>query len=273
MKQRIILAIATLMAFSIIFTSCKKKEDGSGGFQPNLFSVSDDMTFGQQVRDEIEANPDEYPILKENEYQEAYTHIRRIRDSILNTGLVAYDDLFEYEVYIIENDSVLNAFCTPGGYMYAYTGLIKYLDNEAQFAGVMGHEMAHAAMRHSTDQLTAAYGVSMLWSVLLGNDPNQLALIAADLAAGLATLAYSRNHEYESDEYSVKYLSASSYDGRGVAGFFEKLDGAGQPPEFMSTHPHPENRVEKITEHWVTEGSIEGEWYEDSYQQFKNSLP
>ena len=54
---------------------------------------------------------------------------------------------------------MLNAFCTPGGYIYVYTGLIKYLDNEAQLAGVLGHEIAHADLRHVTDQLTEQYGV------------------------------------------------------------------------------------------------------------------
>ena len=199
--------------------------------------------------------------------------IERVRDSLLATGEVNYDNLFTWNVHIIHNDSVLNAFCTPGGYIYFYTGLIRFLDNEAEFAGVMGHEMAHAAQRHSTQQMTNAYGMQLLLSIVLGQNPNALAEIAADLAAGVASLAFSRDDEYESDEYSVRYLYKTSYDARGVAGFFEKIEGSPQPPEFLSTHPNPGNRVEKINEVWTELGGKTGETYPERYQQFKNTLP
>ena len=215
----------------------------------------------------------EYPLLSESQYPEAHQHIERIRDSILNSGLVEYDSEFEWAVHIIRNDTVLNAFCTPGGYIYFYTGIIKFLDNEAEFAGVMGHEMAHAARRHSTEQMTKAYGIQVLLSIVLGENPNMIAQIAADLASGMASLAFSREDEYESDEYSVKYLYETSYDARGVAGFFEKMDGEPQPPEFLSTHPSPENRIEKINETWQSLGGKTGDEYPESYQQFINSLP
>ncbi len=167
----------------------------------------------------------------------------------------------------------MNAFATPGGYMYFYTGLIKFLDNEAELGGVMGHEMTHAAKRHSTNQLTKVYGLQLLISIVLGQNPNMLAQMAADIASGLAALAFSRDHEYQADEYSVKYLYQTSYDARGVAGFFEKLDSQSNPPEFLSTHPNPGNRVEKINEIWQSLGGKTGNVYQERYTQFKNTLP
>ena len=259
----LVLVVLTLLSLS----SCEKS-DGI-----NIFSVEDDKQLGLQMEQEIQGNPAEYPLLLPNQYAEAYQHIERVRDAILATGLLKYEADFEWNVHIIENDSVLNAFCTPSGYIYFYTGLIKFLDNEAEFAGVMGHEMAHADRRHSTKQMTEAYGLEVLLSVVLGSDPGQLAQIAADLAAGVASLAFSRDDEYESDELSVKYLYETSYDARGVAGFFEKIDGSSQPPEFLSTHPNPGNRVEKINEIWQSLGGKTGELYPERYQQFKNTLP
>jgi len=138
---------------------------------------------------------------------------------------------------------------------------------------VMGHEMAHADRRHSTDQLTKAYGIQLLLGILLGNNTNQLAEIAANLAAGAASLAFSRDAEYESDEYSVKYLYNTAYESRGVGGFFQKMDGSPQPPEFLSTHPHPDHRYDKIIEHWEDLGGKVGQDFEASYQTLKNSLP
>lgn len=270
MKIRVTFLAIILLPVMISLSGCKK-DDGGSGF--NIFTVQDDIDLGQQIETEIATNPAEYPLLSESQYPDAYYNIRRVRDSILNTGKVAYADEFEWSVHIIRNDTVLNAFCTPGGYIYFYTGLIKFLDYESEFAGVMGHEMAHAALRHSTEQLTKAYGITILLNIVLGQNPGMLAQIAAELAAGVATLAFSRTDEYQADEYSVKYLYPTSYDARGVAGFFEKISGSPQPPEFLSTHPNPENRIEKIMEVWQGLGGKTGNTYEQRYQEFKATLP
>ncbi|MCU0369998.1 MAG: M48 family metalloprotease [Bacteroidales bacterium] len=268
MKRIFTSTAGLLMLAMVILGSCNKDNNGI-----NIFTVEDDKQLGLQMQQEIQGNPAEYPLLLKSQYSEAYGHMERIRDSILATGLVKYDTEFEWAVHLIKNDTVLNAFCTPGGYIYFYTGIVKFLDNEAEFAGVMGHEMAHAANRHSTQQMTKAYGLQVLLSVVLGENPQLLAQMAADLAAGVTMLAFSRDDEYESDEYSVKYLYETSYDARGVAGFFEKMEGTSPAPEFLSTHPNPGNRVEKIHELWLDLGGKEGEEYPERYQEFKNAIP
>jgi beta-barrel assembly-enhancing protease len=268
MKRSADLPVIFIVMMLFLLSSCGKDNNGV-----NIFTVEDDMQLGLQMEQEIQGNPAEYPLLQKSQYAGAYQNIERVRDSILGSGLVEYDTRFVWAVHIIQNDTVLNAFCTPGGYIYFYTGIIKFLDNEAQFAGVMGHEMAHAARRHSTKQMTKAYGIQVLLSVVLGENPNLLAQMAADLAAGVTMLAFSRDDEYESDEYSVKYLYETSYDARGVAGFFEKIEGTSPVPEFLSTHPNPGNRVEKINETWQDLGGKTGQEYAERYQQFKNTLP
>ncbi len=215
----------------------------------NLFSVSDDVELGQQVRDEILADPDGYPVVDRGDAPDAYAHLERIRDEVLASGEVDYEKKFEWEVYLIDDVETLNAFATPGGYLFFYSGLIQYLDHEDHFAGVMGHEIAHASRRHSTQQLTKAYGVSQLVQIVLGKDPG----LAAEIAQGLVSLSFSREHEAEADEYSVYYLCETLYAGDGTAGFFEKLEaeGGADLPEFLSTHPNPANRVDDIQ--WLAE--------------------
>lgn len=263
--------LAAILALIFVLISCSKDENNDTTF--NIFSVSDDIAFGNQLKNEIKANPDTYPLLDEDQYADAYQHVYRIRDSILASGNLIYADKFDWQVDIIHNDTILNAFCAPGGYICVYTGIIRFLDNEAQFAGVMGHEMAHADRRHSTDQLTKAYGIQLLLGIILGNEPGQLAEIAAGLAAGVATLAFSRDAENEADEYSVRYLYPSAYDARGVGGFFQKIDASNYPPTFLSTHPHPDNRYENIEQVWTDLGAKEGLLFEESYSAFKSSLP
>jgi len=267
-KTKVILYF--LLVLPVLFTNCKQDSRDSGF---NLFTIEDDKKLGLQVSQEIASNPGEYPLLNPATYANSYTYLTNMRDAILATGLVAYDTAFTWSMHIIHNDTVLNAFCTPGGYIYFYTGIIKSLDNEAQLAGVMAHEMAHAAQRHSTDQLTKVYGIQLLAGVLLGNNPSALAQIASNLAQGLSSLAFSRKAEYEADEYAVKYLYKTSYDALSLADFFVKIEGLPRPPSFLSTHPSPEDRVAKITEIFNAQGGQPGQKYASRYALLKSSLP
>lgn len=266
--NKIKFALFALVVVSFTLAGCKDKKGGGG---INFFSLEDDRTFGAQVAAEIDADPVTYPILDSAQYPEAYGYLYAIRDSILNSGNVVHKDDFSWRLRIIRDDSTLNAFCTPGGYIYVYTGIIKFLDAEHEFAGVMGHEIAHADERHSTAALTQQYGIDVLLGVLLGDDKGTL----AQIAQGLVGLKYSRDNESESDMRSVEYLYPTAYDARGAAKFFEKIiaSGGGSGPQFLSTHPNPDNRVEAINAHWVALGSKEGETFEARYEQFKNSLP
>lgn len=215
---------------------------GKGGF--NLFTIEDDKALGKQVSDQIASDPKTYPLLPERGNEEVYRYIRGLTQQILSSGKVAHASDFDWQVQIIKDDNTLNAFAVPGGHLYVYTGLIKFLDSEDQLAGVMGHEIAHAAQRHSTQQMTKLYGLDALRQIATGQkDPGVL----AQLALGLATLKFSRSHEAEADEYSVIYLCNSSLNAAGAAGFFEKIKGkGGNPPEFLSTHPDPGNRIKDI---------------------------
>jgi len=256
---------------SVFISSCSDDSSGDGGGGGfNLFSLQDDIEFGAQVAEQIETDTENYKILDSAQFVEAYGHIYRMRDACLNSGKVKHDDVFKWRVRIIHDDSVLNAFCTPGGYIYFYTGIIKFLDSEDELAGVMGHEIAHAAERHSTEALTRQYGLTVLFSILLGDES-----LLSQVAQGLLGLSYSRKNESEADKRSVQYLYPTEYDARGAASFFEKLIslGAGGGPTFLSTHPNPENRVEDIIGHWEDLGGKEGGRFEERYQEFKNSLP
>lgn len=262
------LRAATILIPAILIlsiTSCSK----GGGI--NIFSIEDDKQLGAQIAAEIAADPVNYPLLKESDYPEAYELLYDIRDRILDAGEVEYKDEFVWQLKIINDDDVLNAFCTPGGYIYVYTGLIKYLDNEAQLAGVLGHEIAHADLRHVTDQLTEQYGISLLLSLLLGQNQNVL----TDIAVNLAFLSFSRADESQADEYSVIYLCPSEYYAAGAAGFFELIEASGGSdiPEFLSTHPSPENRIEDIYAVYDELACPGNEIFETRYQQLKDALP
>ena len=265
--NKISILLFSLCTFTVL--SCGGVSKPGGGF--NLFSVQQDIELGKQVRQEIASKPNEYPVLAESSNREAYAYIRKITDRILNSGQVPYRKEFAWEVQIIDDDKTLNAFCTPGGYIYVYTGLIKFLDSEEQLAGVMGHEIAHAAQRHSTRQMTKIYGLQTVIAVATGQaEPGML----SQIALGIINLKFSRTHEKEADTYSVNYLCPTTYEADGAADFFKKIQGQGgaRQPEFLSTHPDPGNRVANITQTAQKKGCRGNQTYKSEYQRFKNSL-
>jgi len=258
-----------LLLTALVWAGCQSEE---GDNSINIFTIEDDKMLGQQLAEEIAADKETYLILDENEYKDAYDHLYRIRDEILASNDIIYKDEFEWETKIIYNDTVLNAFAGPAGYIYVYTGLIKFLDDETDFAGVLAHEIAHADRRHVTDNLTTNYGLALVLSLIFGEDESTL----SEIASGLAGLKFSRNKEKEADDFSVNYLCNSEWHANGASGFFEKLIEEGQTggiPAFLSTHPDPGNRVIDINLKAEELMCAEGGDFVSRYQQFKNSLP
>ena len=259
--------IAILAITGLMMTSCSlfnNDKAPSGGL--NLFTIQQDKDLGAKVAGEINADPAKYPVLDSATNVAAYQYIYGIRDAILATGKVKHADDFKWELKIIKDDSTLNAFCTPAGYIYIYTGIIKFLDNEAELAGVMGHEMAHADLRHSTRQMTKSYGLQVVINAALGQRE-----ALKQITAGLVGLKFSRGHETESDRMSVEYLCGTKYRADGGAGFFEKIKamGGGSTPEFMSTHPSPINRIKNYHK-WALDNNCGGvDDFADNYAAFK----
>lgn len=246
MKSR--LFVLSLFALFLSFSSCEFSkrawEKTSDAFdQANLFAYTDDIELGKQVSEEIKNDPTTYPVLPKKGNEEIYAYINGLRDIILNSGQLTYKNEFEWKIHIVEDDKTVNAFATPGGYIYVYTGLIKFLDSEDQLLGVLGHEMAHADKRHSTRQLSKSLGVALLLDAVLGKRDAVEQILGA-----LVSIQFTRGHEEEADEYSVHYLCPTPYNAAGSAGFFKKMEDQPQPPEFLSTHPSPVNRVKHITE-------------------------
>ena len=236
-KRNHMKTLASLLASALLLAGC------SGGV--NLFSLDQDRQLGAQVNQEILNNPQQYPVLPERGNEEVYGYVRGITDRILNSGNVEHRDEFAWEVRLIDDDETLNAFATPGGYIYVYTGLIKFLDTEDELAGVMGHEIAHADQRHSTKALTKQYGIQALAALAGGS---QAGALAGNVLGSLLQLKFGRGAETEADTYSVIYLCPTGYEADGAAGFFRKMEAGGghRPPEFLSTHPNPGNRVANI---------------------------
>lgn len=157
---------------------------------------------------------------------------------------------FTFEVVA---DPTLNAFALPGGPMFINTGLLRAVDNEAQLAGVMGHEMSHVILRHGTNQASKANLIelpAMLAGQIVGSDGmmGQLAQLGIGLGANSVLLKFSRTAESQADLMGSQLMAEAGYDPAELARFFAKLNAAGvdKAPEFLSDHPNPGNREKAI---------------------------
>ena len=147
----------------------------------------------------------------------------------------------KYTFQVVEDDNI-NAFATMGGYVYVNTGLLKAADNEAQLAGVIGHEIGHITGRHALQRLkqaTIAQGLSSI----AGVDRNELAQIAAQVAF---TLPNSRKDEYDADKRGLTTMIQSGYAPTAMPEFMKKLIRGNSAPEFLSSHPAVNERVNRL---------------------------
>src|SRR5258708_39524988 len=153
------------------------------------------------------------------------------------------------------NSKEINAFALPGGYVFVNRGAMEVSDNEAQLAAVMAHELSHVALRHGTAQASKAQlaqGAAGIFGGLFGGSTGGALLTqGVALGAGGVLLRYSRGAETQADVMGTQVLYDAGYDPRAMAQFFEKLEGETKgknPPQFLSDHPNPDNRVERVDE-------------------------
>lgn len=166
----------------------------------------------------------------------------------------------KWEFVVFESED-LNAFALPGGKVGVYTGLLALAESDDELAAVMGHEIAHVTSRHSAERMSqqmlagiTAAGVEI--GMEAGDvDHEKRALARTALGVGTTVgvmLPFSRLHESEADVIGLRFAAGAGYDPRAAISFWQKMKAAsgdqGRPPEFLSTHPSPDNRIERLEE-------------------------
>jgi predicted Zn-dependent protease len=168
---------------------------------------------------------------------------------------------FTYRFYIIKED-VYNAFATPAGHIFIYSGLMAAMDNEEELAGILGHEIAHVLCRHISEKIdrsrinSIATLAGIAAGILLGakgaGEVGSAVVVGSMAASQSMTLAYSREDERQADQIGLKYLTKAGYSGYGLLTMLRKIRskqwfGAKQIPTYLTTHPAPEERLVYIS--------------------------
>lgn len=180
----------------------------------------------------------------------------------------------DFDFHVVKDDETINAFAIPGGHIYVTTGLLKEAENESEVTAVLAHEVAHVTQRHIAERLAVQFGVSTLASIALGQGGGTLAQLVTNIAANGYLLKYSRDDEREADRVGMGYLVRAGHSPYGYVTFFEKLADSPQPPEILSSHPHPEERVTNARREIARyrENVIQQPTYEARYRERTASL-
>ncbi|MBI1353850.1 MAG: M48 family metalloprotease [Acidobacteria bacterium] len=234
-----------LVTAFVFVVACATRQPGDP-LKPgyNTFSKEQDIELGREAAAEVRQQVD---VVKDQKLQN-YVKVVGVR---LARQPQAED--YPYEFTLINEESI-NAFALPGGPVFIHSGLLAAADTEAQFAGVLAHEISHVALRHGTSQASKAQMVQLpavLAGAILGDGGalSQIGQVGLGLGLNALIMKYSRTAEKEADALGARIMSEAGYDPLAMAEFFQKLEeetGGSQPPAFLSSHPSPGNRVQLV---------------------------
>lgn len=257
----------------------------SGNKRLMAYSWNQEVQIGQEVDKEFTAQYGLFDDYKTAEFVDYLGH------KLLEVSHMRREDtdrqFRETEFYFRVLDSpVVNAFALPGGYVYVTRGLLAHLNNEAQLAMVVGHEIGHVAARHASQRaMRQSLGqIAIIGGAVLGQEflglPGESILNMSSQAAQLIFLSYGRDAERESDRLGVEYAAKAGYAAGEGAAFFTSLkriseDAGHSIPSFLSSHPDPGEREKTIPElarEWAEKGYEQTEKNEEQYMELLDGM-
>lgn len=251
-KGRIIVALVIAAISVISYFASSEFNPITEETQQVALSEEQEVAMGLQAAPEM---AQQHGGLHPDEQAQAY--LDSVCQRIVDNSEVSETD-WPFECHLLADPELINAFALPGGQLFITAALFDRLETEGQLAAVMAHEMGHVVGRHAAEQLAEqqlAQGLSGA-AVMAAYDPDNpnSGLTTAQLAAmisGLVNLKYGRDDELQSDRLGVQFMTEAGYDPRAMVSLMEILASASEgnrPPEFFSTHPNPENRIDRIWE-------------------------
>src|SRR5919206_4370922 len=243
--------LAALLAFVLLALPCGALADATHNKAPsNSYSPQDDVKVGLQAAQEAEQ---QLPILRDSEIT---GYVNEVGQRLVRAIPEEYQHPeFRYSFEVV-NQREINAFALPGGPMFVNAGMIIAAKNEGEMAGVMAHELSHVALRHGTAQATKAQkysilsGIGAIAGAVIGGAPGAILGQGSQTAVGVYFLKFSREYETQADVLGSQIMARAGYDPVDLANMFRTIEqqGGSGGPQFLSDHPNPANRYQRIQE-------------------------
>ena len=241
-KVRLLIGVAIALFFVLKRCSQREVNPYTGRTQTISMNSDEEIAIGLQSAPQM---AQEYGgLYPNNQYQALVDQV----GNQLGKNSIGKETPYKYEFHLLADNKTINAFALPGGQIFITYALFSKLENEDQLAGVLGHEIGHVLGRHSAERIAESqYWQGLATAGSVGAD-------MGDLVAGIGQntlLTNGRDDELESDDLGVLFMLKAGYKPEAMIGVMEILKASAGPnrvPEFKSTHPDPENRIEKIKE-------------------------
>jgi beta-barrel assembly-enhancing protease len=181
---------------------------------------------------------------------QAVALVQRVGEHLVRQSVAAKSP-YKFSFHVLADPKTVNAFALPGGPVFITEGLLRLLKSEAELAGVLGHEIGHVIARHSSERLAKQQLTQGLLGALVVGSGDFTTAQIGQVVGSMINMSYGREDEIESDALGIRIMAEAGYDPRGMMRVMEvlaKASGGSRQPEFMSTHPAPENRSERIKE-------------------------
>jgi len=179
---------------------------------------------------------------------QAVALVQRVGDGLVRQSVAAKSP-YRFSFHVLADPKTVNAFALPGGPVFITEGLLRLLKTEAELGGVLGHEIGHVIARHSSEHLAKQQLTQGLLGALVVGSGDYTTAQIGQMVGSLINMKYGREDELEADALGIRIMVEAGYDPRGMIRVMEvlaKASGGSRQPEFVSTHPAPENRAERI---------------------------
>ncbi|WP_375235705.1 M48 family metalloprotease [Winogradskyella sp.] len=240
-KVRLLIGVA-IVAFAFI-RRCSQQETNPYTGRTQAISLSPEQEIAIGLQSAPGMTQQHGGLHPNNQYQAL---VDQVGNKLVNNS-IAKNTPYKYDFHLLADDKIINAFALPGGQCFITYALFSKLENQDQLAGVLGHEIGHVLGKHSNERITD----SKFWqTMIMGAGAIDMGVIAQQYGQG-KLLANGRDDELESDELGIFFMIKAGYNPEEMIGVMQILKNAAGPnrqPEFQSTHPDPENRIDKIKE-------------------------
>jgi len=240
----VIAAIIALMAIITYFGSTSENPL-TGEKQRVAMSPEQEIALGYKSAPQMAA---QMGGLSQNEKAKAL--VKQVGEKLVAESFAAKSP-YKFSFHVLADPRMVNAFALPGGPIFITEGLLRLLKSQAELAGVLGHEIGHVIARHSSERLAKQQLTQgLLGALVVGSGDYSTAQIG-QIVGGMINMSYGREDELESDALGIRIMAEGGYDPRAMIRVMEvlaKASGGSKQPEFMSTHPAPENRTTRIKE-------------------------
>ncbi|SRR6186713_3189725 len=179
---------------------------------------------------------------------QAVALVQRVGDGLVRQSVAAKSP-YRFSFHVLADPKTVNAFALPGGPVFITEGLLRLLKTEAELGGVLGHEIGHVIARHSSERLAKQQLTQNLLGALVVGSGDYTTAQIGQMVGSMINMKYGREDELEADALGIRIMVEAGYDPRGMIRVMEvlaKASGGSRQPEFVSTHPAPENRAERI---------------------------